>query len=37
MNETRARQLVAAERVRVESMLAGVSGEIRTDGSLQSQ
>jgi DnaK suppressor protein len=37
MNETRARELVGAERARIESMLAGVTGEIQAGGSLQSQ
>ena len=37
MNETRARQIVGAERARIESLLAGVTGEIRADGRLQSQ
>jgi DnaK suppressor protein len=37
MNETRARQIVAAERARIESLLAGVTGEIRADGHLQRQ
>ena len=37
MNETRARELVAAERARIESMLVGVTGEIRADGLLQGQ
>ena len=37
MNETRARQLVGAERTRIESLLASVTGEIRADGRLQGQ
>jgi len=37
VNDIRARDLVAQERARVESMLAEVGGESRADGSLQSQ
>jgi DnaK suppressor protein len=37
MNELRARQLVARERRRVESLLAGLTSEIRADGTLQRQ
>ena len=37
MNETRARELVGAERARIESMLVGVTGEIRADDLLQGQ
>jgi DnaK suppressor protein len=37
VNERRARQLVARERARVESMLAELGGEIRAEGSLQRQ
>ena len=37
MNEPRARELVARERARVESMLAELGGEIRAEGSLQRQ
>ncbi len=37
MNEQRAQELVAQERVRIASALAGLSGEIRDDGSLQRQ
>jgi len=37
MNETRARQLVEAERARIESALAEVTGAIRDDGRLQGQ
>jgi DnaK suppressor protein len=37
VNEQRARKLVAEERARIESALAGLSGEIRDDGSLQRQ
>jgi len=37
VNERRARELVAQERARIESALAGLSGEIRDDGSLQRQ
>ena len=37
MNEPRARELVARERTRVESLLAAQVGQIRADGSLQRQ
>ena len=37
MKEPRARELVAQERARVESMLAELGGEIRAEGSLQRQ
>ena len=37
MNEPRARELVAWERARVESMLAELGGKIRADGSLERQ
>ncbi len=37
MNEPRARELVARERARVESMLAEVGGEIRAEGYLGRQ
>jgi RNA polymerase-binding transcription factor len=37
VNETRARQLVARERARVESMLAELGGEIRAERSLGRQ
>jgi DnaK suppressor protein len=37
VNEPRARELVARERVRVESMLAALSGDIHAEGSLQRQ
>ena len=37
MNERRARELVARERARIESMLAELGGEIRAEGSLQRQ
>jgi RNA polymerase-binding transcription factor DksA len=37
VNERRARQLVARERARVESMLAELGGDIRAEGSLQRQ
>lgn len=37
MNERRARELVAQERARIESALAGLSGEIHDEGSLQRQ
>ena len=37
MNELRARELVARERARVESMLAGLIGDIRDEGSLRRQ
>jgi DnaK suppressor protein len=37
VNESRARELVARERARVESALAALSGEIREEGSLQRQ
>jgi DnaK suppressor protein len=37
VNETRARELVARERNRVESLLAELTSEIRADGSLQRQ
>ena len=37
MNDTRARHIVGAERARLESMLAGVTGDIRADGRAQSQ
>jgi DnaK suppressor protein len=37
VNEQRARELVAQQRARIESALAGLSGEIRDDGSLQLQ
>ena len=37
MNEPRARELVARERARIESMLAELGGEIRAEGSIQRQ
>jgi len=37
VNERRARELVARQRTRVESVLAGLSGEIRDEGSLGRQ
>jgi DnaK suppressor protein len=37
MDEQRARELVARERARVESMLAELSGAIRAEGPLQRQ
>jgi DnaK suppressor protein len=37
MNEKRARELVARERSRIESLLAGLTSEIRSNGSLQGQ
>jgi DnaK suppressor protein len=37
VNEQRARKLAAEERARIGSALAGLSGEIRDDGSLQRQ
>jgi DnaK suppressor protein len=37
VNERRARDLVARERARIQSALAGLSGEIRDEGSLQRQ
>ena len=37
MNERRARELVALERARIESALAGLGGEIRDEGSLGRQ
>ena len=37
MKEPRARELVAQERARVESMLAELGGEIRAEGYLQRQ
>jgi DnaK suppressor protein len=37
VNERRAHELVARERARVESILAGVDEEIRGEGSLRSQ
>ena len=37
MNERHARELVARERTRIEALLAEQVGEIRADGSLQSQ
>jgi DnaK suppressor protein len=37
VNESRARELVARERARVESALAALSGEIREEGYLQRQ
>jgi DnaK suppressor protein len=37
MNDRRARQIVAGERARIESMLTGATEEIRADGRLQSQ
>jgi DnaK suppressor protein len=37
VNERRARQLVARERARVESMLAELGGEMRAEGYLQRQ
>ena len=37
MNERQARKLVARERARIESALAGLGGEIRAEGSLGRQ
>jgi len=37
VKEARAREIVARERARVESLLAGLDGEIRAAGSLQGQ
>lgn len=37
MDERRARQLIARERARIESMLAELGGEIGAEGSLQRQ
>jgi DnaK suppressor protein len=37
VNEPRARELVARERARIESMLAELGGEIRAEGSIQRQ
>jgi DnaK suppressor protein len=37
VNERHARELVARERTRIEALLAEQVGEIRADGSLQSQ
>lgn len=37
MNEARARELVAAERARIEAALAGIADSVREDGSLQRQ
>lgn len=37
MNEIRARELVALERTRVESMLAEVGDDVRADGSVERQ
>jgi DnaK suppressor protein len=37
MNEKRARQLVAAERIRIEGLLAQQVGAVRADGPLQNQ
>ncbi|MEO5964290.1 MAG: hypothetical protein ABIR11_02400 [Candidatus Limnocylindrales bacterium] len=37
MDETRARELVAAERVRIDAALDDLTGGIRTEGSLESQ
>jgi DnaK suppressor protein len=37
VNERRARELVAHERARIQSMLAELDGEIRAEGSIQRQ